>query len=568
MLNIAYQGIPGCYSQQALHTFFPNMVKTISKLSFNEVFSSLTDQSSDAGLIPIENCLGGSILENYDLFAKYDIIIRAEFCLKIKHCLLANKETNLENIKKVVSHPQALSQCQNSCEMLGLIRETLYDTAGSAKFIKDNKLLDVAAIASINAAEYYDLQVLEEEFGDNKNCFTRFLLITSATNFNINDKIDKLVYPNNNGESNNKTNKHSIIIGLPHSAGSLVKILNIFSLYNVSLTKIESRPNRGNIYENENDKVMSKVKFKYLFYLDFIINESLTFQNSKSSLPITKRIYQVLRDHVDYLKILGSYPENNYIYNPNKRLNIAIVGFGRFGQFVAEKLVKNNNIFVTSRSNYTEKCQQIGAKYYENFRSLSNDNKIDILLISVSINSFRKVLDNLVSETKDRLENLLVIDVLSVKDYPRKLLLEKLPKSCDILATHPMFGPDSCPSTYWLDQPMVYEKIRITNQERYSLFMESIEECNLIRLNCDKHDYLAAKSQFLTHLIGQLLHLQKSESTLIDTKSFSLLLELKEIIGNDSEELFLGLYRYNNYTKSQLDIFIKNIDYLKELLTS
>ena len=552
MLKIAYQGIQGCYSQQAIDTFFYNKARSITKESFTEVFISLVRGDCDAGLIPIENCLGGSIHENYDLLAKYNVVVRGEYNLKIEHCLLVQEGVQLSDLKKVVSHPQALSQCRNNCEALCLTKIPFYDTAGSAKYIRDQNLRDTAAIAGSRAADFYGLTIIKSNFGDRDDCFTRFLLISRNNNEETKLKIDRLTL-----QTEYTTLKSSIIISLSHSAGSLVKVLNIFDLYNISLTKIESRPDRYGISNGNSNR--NGATFSYLFYLDFIVTD---FAARTDTL---RKIYAILPDHVTYLRILGSYPENSLVYQPNRRLNIGIVGFGRFGQFMAKKLAINHNILVTSRTDYSEVCDELGAKYYSDIDGLlGNGNSVDVILISVSITSFQKVLEGLISSPK--LKDLLIVDVLSVKEHPKTLMLNRLVESCDILATHPMFGPDSCLTNCWSDQPFVFEKVRITKIERYNLFMASFSECNLIEMSSTKHDTLAARSQFITHLIGQLLELQKTVSTAIDTKSFSLLLQLKNIVGNDSHDLFMGLYKYNKYSEEQLKLFMTNIKSIKKLL--
>ena len=616
-MKIAYQGIPGCYSEQAIHTFFGDNANPISMTSFLDIFKALIDEKCELGLIPIENCLGGSIHENYDMLSKYDVIIQAEYNLKISHCLVALPGSSISDIKRVVSHSQALRQCESNLELHNFTSEALYDTAASAKYIRDNQLTDTAAISSRVAAKKYDLDVLREDFQDSDQCYTRFLLIRKATNdfiakcnrFQLN-KI-RHIGLNNYMELPYKWTsemvKTSIVLSLNDSVGALGKILNIFSLYNINLTKIESRPilasestnqidsfsinsqrnasdkvsdrnndremymdmdrdtntdmdrgNGSNNSNNSNDTNIKKVEnepFQYRFYLDFIIEYDKIKQLEK--------VFNILTDQVNYLKILGSYEQNNKLYSANKRLHIGIVGFGRFGQFMARKLSMYHKVSASSRSDYSDLAGEMQIDFYSNLDSLLEKN-LDVILISSSIVSFKGVLTNIVESPN--LNNCLIVDVLSVKEHPKSLMHELVPANCDILATHPMFGPDSCPTDNWDGQTFVYEKVRITDYERYSSFMDTFAETKLIEMPCYQHDILASKSQFVSHLVGRLLSLMEVESTPIDTTSYQMLLKLKRIMENDSQDLFKGLYQFNSFSREQFKKLMEKVEEMNDLL--
>ena len=139
-------------------------------------------------------------------------------------------------------------------------------------------------------------------------------------------------------------------------------------------------------------------------------------------------------------------------------------------------------------------------------------------------------------------------------------MLDLLPSGCDILATHPMFGPDSCPDTNWSGFNFVYDPIKITDDIRYNNFLDIFRDTNLIKMECPVHDIITSKSQFITHLIGQLLGKLGIESTQIDTTSYQLLLDVKHITNNDSCDLFKGLYQYNPNSKYQVSEFKKVLE--------
>jgi hypothetical protein len=133
----------------------------------------------------------------------------------------------------------------------------------------------------------------------------------------------------------------------------------------------------------------------------------------------------------------------------SRPLTIGIIGFGRFGQFIGKSFAKYGNVIGTSRSDYTQIAGEMGAKYIplSNLEEFTMEDEMDVIVIAVSIVSFEDTVKDLVSHLKKRLEEKgtcpLIVDVLSVKEHARNVLLEHLPEECDILCTHPMFGPDS-----------------------------------------------------------------------------------------------------------------------------
>lgn len=229
----------------------------------------------------------------------------------------------------------------------------------------------------------------------------------------------------------------------------------------------------------------------------------------------------------------------------SKPLSIGVIGFGRFGQFIAKTFSKYGRVVVTSRSDYTEIADSMGVKYVP----LSNPNAfldegLDVIVIAVSILSFRSTVKDLASALTGTTSRPLVVDVLSVKEHPRNVMLQYLPKECDILCTHPMFGPDSGKNG-WTNLNFVYEKTRVNGivyppdaspstqndkddslladcsasstfedpgscaegidrMERFLSIWEE-EDCRMVELTCSAHDTFAANSQFITHLVGRVL---------------------------------------------------------------
>ena len=299
----------------------------------------------------------------------------------------------------------------------------------------------------------------------------------------------------------------------------------------------------------------------------------------------------------------------------SRPLTIGVIGFGRFGQFIAQTFQKYGRVVVTSRTDYTSMASQMGVTYIP----LSNPEdfvaqQLDVIVIAVSIVSFEATvqmiapyLEKDIQKQYEQLQSInalssassslptvhgpLIVDVLSVKEHARNILLRHLPVECDILCTHPMFGPDSGKDT-WRNLNFVYERTRINKvvldptttsssvrstaqpqpddetfvdemghvhsihedseahvegMDRIERFLSIWEEegCHMVPLSCRDHDAYAANSQFITHLIGRVLGSQGLSPTPIDTSGFQSVLKLVDTTTADSFDLFYGLYKYN-----------------------
>lgn len=265
-MKVAFQGESGAYSEEAGYGYYES-VDMVPQESFENVFAVVTSGECAAGLIPIENSLAGSIHQNYDLLLKSKLNIVGEYYLRVRHCLIGFPGVHLSEIKRVISHPQALGQCAEYLRQLGVKTEPVYDTAGSVKILKSDKDRRTAAIASKRAAEIYQMQILQEGIEDNQENYTRFLEIARES-----------VVPG--GEA-----KTSIVFTLENQPGALFKALSVFALRDIDLTKIESRPLAGKPWE-------------YLFYVDII--------GAKDSGPV-KNALNHLQEYALMLHVFGSY---------------------------------------------------------------------------------------------------------------------------------------------------------------------------------------------------------------------------------------------------------------------
>jgi prephenate dehydratase len=187
----------------------------------------------------------------------------------VQHCLIALPGVNKADIRKVISHPQALGQCAAYLRSLGVKSESTYDTAGSVKMVKGSGARDTAAIASRRAAELYRMQILEEGIEDNIENYTRFLAISRTP-----------------GEAPDGNARTSIVFTLKNQPGALFKALSVFALRDIDLTKIESRPLQGEPWE-------------YLFYIDFL---------GAAHEEAIRKALDHLGEYAMMLRVLGSYP--------------------------------------------------------------------------------------------------------------------------------------------------------------------------------------------------------------------------------------------------------------------
>ncbi len=272
--RVAIQGIAGSYHEIAAKSYFEGEdVEIIPCRTFKQVFSELRKDSGVIALVAIENTVAGSLLPNYNLLKESNAQIVGEYKLRISHNLCALPGQKIEDINEVLSHPMAFMQCENFLEDNPQMRNIeSEDTAGSAKLIADSGAKNRAAICSDLAAETYGLEIIAAGIETNKRNFTRFLVISDP--WGQDDAQDL----------RNESDKSSLVFALPHEEGSLSKVLTILSFYNINLTKIQSLPVVGHVWE-------------YLFYVDVTYDNYVRYQQSLEAIkPLTRNF-----------KILGEY---------------------------------------------------------------------------------------------------------------------------------------------------------------------------------------------------------------------------------------------------------------------
>ena len=271
-MHIAFQGVHGAYSELAAQELFGARANPLPVDSFDDVFAAVNRGRAAYGIIPIENSLAGSIHQNYDLLLAHSLNIVKEVHLRIEHALMCLPSSSLKKIRSVRSHPQALAQCTSLfIKHKGIKPEPYFDTAGAAQSIAEEQLADTAAIAGAHAAKLYGLKILKRNIESRKHNFTRFLAIAKSP----------ARMPTG---SESKTS----IVFAPRSnqTGILYRILGVFSLRNIDLLKIESRPD-------------PQLPFEYLFYIDFAGGPK-----QREVVQAIDQLEKVTRT----LRVLGTYP--------------------------------------------------------------------------------------------------------------------------------------------------------------------------------------------------------------------------------------------------------------------
>ena len=274
-ISVAYQGTEGAFSHRAALKHFKEryaQVHCYGYDGFRDAARSVEKGETDVAILPIENTTAGSINATYDVLGDGSLHIIGEEVLRIVHCLMAVEQVDLPNIRRIISHPQALSQCSRYLSRLPRCKvESYTDTAMAAKKVLEDADLSQAAIASAYAAEIYGLHILERDIANQEQNFTRFVVVGREP-VHVDEQI---------------VCKTSLMMTTTHTEGDLINCLRVLGDHSINMTKIESRPR-----PNE--------PWKYLFYVD--VEGNMDDPDFKSAI-------EKMRKRADSLNILGCYPE-------------------------------------------------------------------------------------------------------------------------------------------------------------------------------------------------------------------------------------------------------------------
>jgi chorismate mutase/prephenate dehydratase len=266
--KIFYLGPAGTFTNLAAIRYFGLSSIFIPVNTIKDIFDEVERNAMSFGVVPIENSLEGVVTHSIDMFFGTNLKICGEIFIKVTHNIL-NKSGNIESIKKIYSHPHAIAQCRRflSTKFKDIPVIEVESTAKAAEIASIDE--NVGAIASEAASLIYNLQVVYKEIEDDTNNYTRFIVL------------------GHEDQPLSENNKTSLMFSVLHKAGALYKALEVFSKYNINMSKIESRPSK-------------KKPWDYMFFVDILGHREM--DNIKGA--ITE-----LRDRVSFIKILGSYKQ-------------------------------------------------------------------------------------------------------------------------------------------------------------------------------------------------------------------------------------------------------------------
>ena len=272
-LCVAFQGERSAFSELAVKNAFDD-VNVLPCRSFHDAFEAVNKGQAKYGVLPIENTLGGTIVDNIDLMTRYpNLTIVGEVQVRVIHDLIVNPGVKKEDIKKVYSHPQGLAQCRDYLEreLPHAQQVPFFDTAGAVSHIKETGDMHAAAIAGATAAEYNGMEILAESIETNPRNYTRFFILTREENAAT-------------FRSSNTPDRAAVTFTVADKAGMLVEVLDVFKAHEINMKKLESRPIAGKPWQ-------------YFFFVEFEIPSEEKF----------KEVCQEVKGKAEDLNILGYY---------------------------------------------------------------------------------------------------------------------------------------------------------------------------------------------------------------------------------------------------------------------
>ena len=265
---VAFQGVRGAFSESASLGLLGRKIELLPCRTLAHAFRAVEQGEAHTAVVPIENSLGGSIVDTYDLLLAHDLPVIAETALPVVQCLMTLPGVSLKQVRRVYSHPQALAQCERYLSGHEWEVHAVYDTAGAAKNVAEQRLADGAAIASEHAAKLYGLKLHKRGIQDSQLNVTRFVQIAKRP-----------------AKPTGK-DRTSIVFATKDVPGALWKSLSIFAIRDINLKKLESRPSKKRVWN-------------YVFYVDF---------EGHAEDTACAQALAHLSEISHYVKVLGSYP--------------------------------------------------------------------------------------------------------------------------------------------------------------------------------------------------------------------------------------------------------------------
>ena len=265
-VKVAYSGVEGAFAHIAAGRIFPEGNK-VSCRNFKEAYESVVNGENDVAVLPIENSYAGEVGQTIDLIFSGKLFINGIYELEIHQNLLGVPGASVEDVKKVISHPQALGQCHDFIELRNLATEESNNTALAAKRVAQENDKSLGAIASIETAEIYGLQVLASNINKSGENTTRFAVLSRvpASSENLSNSV--------------------LMFTVKHEAGSLANAISIIGKYGYNMTALRSRP-------------LKKHSWQYYFYIEI---DGLT--DTAEGRKMMKELNKVC----DKLKVAGTF---------------------------------------------------------------------------------------------------------------------------------------------------------------------------------------------------------------------------------------------------------------------
>lgn len=272
----AFSGEPGAFAEDALLAAFA-VPRSVPVGGFREVFEAVRDGLADAGVVPIENVVNGTVREVYDLLLEHDLVIRGEVVVPVRLCLAAPAGTRLEQVERVYSHIQALGQADRFLRTRPWALLTTYNTAGAGRLIAEHAEVGSAAVLSPRAAAHFDLEILAEGIENDPANRTRFLLVGRPD-----AAFARSWRPPFDGSSVPRT---TVAFAVRNEPGTLLAVLRVLAERGLNLSTLESRPSR-------------QVAWEYVFWAD--IDADLLATTAGAALDAIRPLTTMVR-------VLGAY---------------------------------------------------------------------------------------------------------------------------------------------------------------------------------------------------------------------------------------------------------------------
>lgn len=284
-MKIAFLGPEGTFTQAAALKHFGHSVETIPFSTIDEVFREVDADSCYYGVVPVENSTEGVISHTLDMLIESPLKICGEVSLRI-HQYLMSQHDRLESIKKIYSHQQSLAQCREwlDSQLPGIERIPVNSNAEAARLAASQQ--GAAAIASIAAAEIYNLTLVANKIEDKPDNTTRFIIL-GKQDVDSSEPVVEQEPSGLSGRPLNAVDKTSLMVTSVNESGALYNLLKPIAENGLSMTRIESRPSRSGLWQ-------------YLFFIDI---------DGHISHPAVAKALAEINKRASLMKILGSYPK-------------------------------------------------------------------------------------------------------------------------------------------------------------------------------------------------------------------------------------------------------------------